>query len=90
MLEQQRRQLEAHTYRQKLLKKAGISTKSKKSATKDKEEEDGSLSPGYQKERLTENIRKQTQIKKKPSRDTATFSQCVFNMANILMVSDRR
>ncbi len=90
MLEQQRRQLEAHAYRQKLLKKAGISTKSKKSATKDKEEEDGSLSPGYQKERLTENIRKQTQIKKKPSRDTATFSQCVFNMANILMVSDRR
>ena len=90
MLEQERRKLEAHAYRQKLLKKTALSTKQlKKSATKD-QQEDGSFSPGYQKERLSENIRKQTQIKKKQSRDTATFSQCVFNMANILMVSDKR
>jgi vesicular inhibitory amino acid transporter len=61
---------EAHIYRQKLL------NEQKKSAN-----QDGILSPGYDREKQ----RNQYAKKNKSIEENATFAQCVFNMSNILM-----
>lgn len=68
--EQSQKAMEAKAYRQKLLKET-------------QDEEKGRLmSPGFSKEKK---LRKKKQLAQ-PLEGKATFAQCVFNMANILMV----
>eukprot|EP00560_Eucampia_antarctica_P005257 CAMPEP_0197831640 /NCGR_PEP_ID=MMETSP1437-20131217/11382_1 /TAXON_ID=49252 ORGANISM="Eucampia antarctica, Strain CCMP1452" /NCGR_SAMPLE_ID=MMETSP1437 /ASSEMBLY_ACC=CAM_ASM_001096 /LENGTH=645 /DNA_ID=CAMNT_0043434651 /DNA_START=52 /DNA_END=1989 /DNA_ORIENTATION=- len=84
ILEQERRALEAKAYRQKLLKKSGGTGIAKDRDTD--EETAATYSPGYQREKISDDYKKQQKIEEKQSnRDTATFSQCVFNMANVLL-----
>lgn len=79
-VEQGRRALEAHAYRQKILKKQG---QKQQPYPPSKDEEDGLFSPGYHRERKSER-QKMTKTDEKVEAK-ATFSQCCFNMANILM-----
>ena len=69
--EQNKKAMEAKAYRQKLLKQ------------QDEEKGGAQLSPGFNKEKKhTRKTRDEVSTEAK-----ATFAQCVFNMANILMVS---
>ena len=81
---------DAHVYRQKILKqqqKTGIVTKA---VIKKKHESSAMYSPGMQKEKQTDKIRKKQKEEVHHGAAghdaTATFAQCVFNLANILMV----
>uniref|UniRef100_A0A7S2EFA4 Amino acid transporter transmembrane domain-containing protein n=1 Tax=Trieres chinensis TaxID=1514140 RepID=A0A7S2EFA4_TRICV len=84
MLERERKALEAKAYRLNVLGAKGSHRPSKPM----KDEEMALHSPGYHREKQTDYVRKQTmeeeQMKAESGRD-ATFSQCCFNMANILM-----
>jgi hypothetical protein len=82
---------DARAYRQNILqqqKKTGIKTKmfSSQSSASD--------SPGLKKEKFTDKLKKQQKDTSAhghggPGQDaSATFSQCVFNLANILMVGN--
>jgi len=80
---------DAHVYRQKILKqqqKTGIVTKA---VIKKKHESSAMYSPGMQKEKQTDKIRKKQKEEVHHGAAghdaTATFAQCVFNLANILM-----
>uniref|UniRef100_A0A6U3SKZ3 Amino acid transporter transmembrane domain-containing protein n=2 Tax=Ditylum brightwellii TaxID=49249 RepID=A0A6U3SKZ3_9STRA len=80
-MEHDRRQIEAKAYRQKLLSKKGAQP-TKGSAPKD-EVEDATYSPGYHREKRSE--AHSHEMAAMGGDDKATFMQCVFNLANILM-----
>jgi hypothetical protein len=67
---------EAHAYRQKLLEEQ----------KKKHEVEVGIMSPGYKREKETIRLKKAQQTERTSDGRNATFSECTFNMANILMV----
>ena len=76
--EQEMKAEEAHKYRQQLLRK--------QEEKRDEEQGGGILSPGYKRERQTARMRKEQKKQKAGDGRNATFSECAFNMANILMV----
>lgn len=77
VLEHERRALEAKAYRQKLLKKSAVVSQERY--------RDEEMSPGYQREKMTDDFKKQEKTEKEKSSSNSSFSQCVFNMANVLM-----
>lgn len=83
----------AAAYRQKILASTATESATTQYGTQKKgkqldEEEDGYRSPGYYRERDSDKAKVQQQKEaEKRAAGNATFSQCVFNMANILMVS---
>lgn len=84
--EQQRKALEAKAYRQKLLAKHQGEQQPKRPRTKDEEAVAQMLSPGYGREKQSERFQKEMKAEeKRKGEKRATFAQCCFNMANILM-----
>jgi hypothetical protein len=74
--DQEEKSKEAHAYRQKLLEEQ----------KKKHEVEVGIMSPGYKREKETIRLKKAQQTERTSDGRNATFSECTFNMANILMV----
>lgn len=75
--EQELKTQEAHKYRQKLLEEQ---------QKKRDEMGGGILSPGYKREKETIRKKKAQKTERPSDVRNATFSECTFNMANILMV----
>eukprot|EP00559_Dactyliosolen_fragilissimus_P002359 CAMPEP_0184862106 /NCGR_PEP_ID=MMETSP0580-20130426/6627_1 /TAXON_ID=1118495 /ORGANISM="Dactyliosolen fragilissimus" /LENGTH=707 /DNA_ID=CAMNT_0027359833 /DNA_START=66 /DNA_END=2186 /DNA_ORIENTATION=+ len=90
LVKQEMKAMEAKLYRQKLLNRRDLSGHSNRRIKRTSEEYQ-TYSPGYQKELETDSIRKE--IKKdemknghgSQQKNKASYWQCVFNMANILM-----
>lgn len=94
------KKLDAHAYRQKILesrKQGGLATSAGNIAIGANELRDVTKSPGYRREKLMDRQLKRERTSPSPSssntaslsvdRDSSksSFSQCTFNMANILM-----
>jgi ribosomal protein S8E len=74
--DQETKSKEAHAYRQKLLEEQ----------PKKHKLEEGIMSPGYKREKETIRLKKAQKTERAIDGRNATFSECTFNMANILMV----
>ena len=80
--EQELKAEEAHKYRQQLLQK--------QEQKRDEEQGGVFLSPGYKREKQSARVKREQKKQKASDARNATFSECSFNMANILMVRASR
>jgi hypothetical protein len=74
--DQEAKSKEARAYRQKLLEEQ----------QQKHDVEGGMMSPGYKREKKTIMVKKAQKTGRASDVRNATFSECTFNMANILMV----